>query len=111
MIEASSSFLVRDIARSSSSQERALSSFSLSRRDFSRWSSSGVVIRCNRLGGVLRVVNRDALPFGPVVSTPLGFFRHAITIDLASDAATVVLYFKEVDFRWKEIKAYLVDDF
>lgn len=105
MIEASSSFLVRDIARCSSISERALSSFSLLRRAFSRRSSSLCVIRCNRREveqeGVLWVINRDTLPFGTAVSTRLRFCRRAGSV---SGAATVVLRFSEMDLRWEKIE-------
>ena len=102
MIEASSSFLVREIARCSSSLERALSSFSLLRRDFSRRSSSSYVIRCNRreVEGTLWISNCDTLPLG---STRLRFCRAGV--GSASDAATVVgctFNFKEVGFRRKK---------
>ena len=106
MIEASSSFLEREIARCSSSPERALSSFSLLRRDFSRWSSSSYVdvVRCDRREGTLWISNRDTLPFGwTCLRLCWG------DVGSASDAATVVLHFKEKDFRGKKSKAYLGD--
>lgn len=109
-IEVSSSFLARDIARCSSSQERAPSSFSLIRRAFSRRSSSSYVIRCNRreveLEGVLWVAS---CPFCPATSTRLRFIRRVTITGSVSDTATIVLHFKEVDFRWKNLKAYLAD--
>ena len=102
MMEASSSFLVREIARCSSSPERALSSFSLIRRDFSRRSSSSYVIRCNRreVEGTLWISNRDTFPIG---STRLRFCR--ADVGSASDAATVVRpYFKGEGLPAEEIK-------
>jgi hypothetical protein len=101
MIEASSSFLEREFARCSSSPERALSSFSLLRRDFSRRSSSSYVIRCNRreVEGTLWISNRDTLPIG---STRLRFCR--ADIGSASDAATVVFPFQGEGLPAEEIK-------
>ena len=101
MIEASSSFLVREIARCSSSPERALSSFSLVRRDFSRRSSSSYVIRCNRreVEGTLWISNRDTLAIG---STRLRFCR--ADVGSASDAATVVVQFQGEGLPAEEIK-------
>ena len=112
-MEASFSLLVRDLSRCSSSSERALSSFSLLRTDFSRRSSSVYVIRCNRreseLEGVLWIVNRDIVLFGPAESTRLRFCRRA-GIGSTSDAVTVMLHFNKMDLRWKKLKAY-PDDF
>lgn len=101
MMEASSSFLVREIARCSSSPERALSSFSLIRRDFSRRSSSSYVIRCNRreVEGTLWMSNRDAFPIG---STRLRFWR--ADVGSGSDAATIVLQFQGEGLPAEEIK-------
>ena len=101
MIEASSSFLVREIARCSSSPERALSSFSLIRRDFSSRSSSSYVIRCNcrEVEGTLWISNRDTFPFS---SSRLRFGR--VELGSASDAATVVLQFQGEGLPTEEIK-------